>query len=112
MKLARLMFAFSAVAAIPAAMAQKWELGGGAGGGFYPSREITQGSDSASAKIQPNAAVSVWLANNTSGHIGGELRYSYQLGDLQLKQGSTEALFGAETHTINYNFLFYTSTTE
>jgi len=111
MRLARLMIVCSAVA-VPAAMAQSWEMGAGAGGGFYTSQDVTLGANSAEAKVKTGAAVSVWLTNNTSGHWGGELRYSYQMGDLQLKRNSTEASFGAESHSINYNFLYYTRSTE
>jgi Outer membrane protein beta-barrel domain len=112
MKLVRLFAVCSAAAMLPAAMAQKWEVGGGVGGGFYTSQDVTLGSDSVSAKLKTNVAVSTWVGQNMGDRWGGELRYSYQLGDLQLKQNSTEAVFGAETHTINYNFLLYTKPSE
>jgi len=104
MKLVRLFVVCSAVAMLPAAMAQRWEVGGGAGGGFYTSKDVTLGSTSASAKLKTNVAVSAWVGQNINDRWGGELRYSYQLGDAQLKQNSTEAVFGAETHSINYYF--------
>jgi hypothetical protein len=97
---------------LPAAMAQKWEFGMGAGGGFYTSQDVTLGSDSAAAKFKTNVAVSTWVGNNISERVGGELRYSYQIGDMQLKRNSSEALFGAESHTIDYSFLFYTKPSE
>jgi hypothetical protein len=97
---------------LPAAMAQKWEFGMGVGGGFYTPQDVTLGSTSASAKLKTNVAVSTWVGENISERWGGELRYSYQLGDAQLKRNSTEAVFGAETHTINYNFLMYTKPSE
>ena len=112
MKLVRLFAVCSAAAMLPAAMAQKWEVGAGVGGGFYTSQDVTLGSTSASAKLKTNVAVSGWVGQNMGDRWGGELRYSYQLGDLQLKQNSTEAVFGAETHTINYNFLLYTKPSE
>ena len=112
MKLVRLIAVCSAAAMLPAAMAQKWEVGAGVGGGFYTSQDVTLGSTSASAKLKTNVAVSGWVGQNMGDRWGGELRYSYQLGDMQLKQNSTEAVFGAETHTINYNFLMYTKPSE
>ena len=112
MKLVRLFAVCSAAAMLPAAMAQKWEVGAGVGGGFYTSQDVSLGSTSASAKLKTNVAVSGWVGQNIGDRWGGELRYSYQLGDLQLKQNSTEAVFGAETHTINYNFLMYTKPSE
>jgi hypothetical protein len=112
MKLVRLFVVCSAAAMLPAAMAQKWEFGGGAGGGLYTSQDVTLGSTSAAAKLKTNLAASAWVGNNINDRWGGELRYSYQLGDLQLKQNATEATFGAETHTINYNFLWHSRPSE
>ena len=112
MKLVRLFAVCSAAALLPAAMAQKWEVGMGAGGGFYTSQDVKLGSDSASAKLKTSVAVSTWVGQNISDRWGGELRYSYQLGDLQLKRNSSEAVFGAETHTINYSFLYHTRPSE
>jgi Outer membrane protein beta-barrel domain len=112
MKLVRLFAVCSAAAMLPAAMAQKWEFGVGAGGGFYTSQDVKLGSDSASAKLKTNVALSTWVGQNMGDRWGGELRYSYQLGDLQLKRGSTEAVFGAETHSINYSFLWHTRSSE
>ena len=89
---------------LPAAMAQKWEFGAGVGAGFYTPQNVTLGSDSASAKFKTNVAVSTWVGENMGDRWGGELRYSYQLGDARLKQNSTEAMFGAESHTIRLQF--------
>ena len=66
----------------PFAMAQKWEFGGGVGGGFYTSQDVTSSSGSASAKIQSNLAGSLWMANNSQNKWGGELRFDYPLGSL------------------------------
>ena len=112
MKLVRLFVVCSAAAVLPAAMAQKWEFGMGAGGGFYTSQDVSLGSDSASAKFKTNVAVSTWIGNNINDRWGGELRYGYQIGDAQLKRGSTEAVFGAESHTIDYSFLYHTRPSE
>src|SRR5262249_55883459 len=65
MKLARLFILSSAVALAPAALAQRWEFGGGLGGSFYTSRDVTNGGVSASASIKPDIASSIWLANNS-----------------------------------------------
>ena len=69
----------------PSAMAQKWEFGGGVGGSFYRSRDISNGAAKASAKIETNVASGVWLGENLGNKWGGELRYDYQRGDLQLE---------------------------
>lgn len=106
MKYALKLAAMAAMASC-AAFAQRWEVGGGAGGGFYTSQEITAPSASASATIQSNLAGSAWLDSNSSGRWGGELRYDYQMGDLALSSGSTQATFAGHTQAAHYDFLYY-----
>jgi len=109
MRLARMLVVCAAAAVLPAAQAQKWEFGGGAGGGFYTSQDVTVSGSSASATIQTNVAGSAWLANSIGPRWGGEIRYDYQLGDLALSQGGTKATFGADTQAIHYDFLWHTA---
>lgn len=109
MKLARMLFVCAAV--LPAAFGQKWEVGGGVGGGFYTSDDINAPAGSlpggsATAKIQPGVVGSVWFGNYNLGKLGGELRYDYQMGDLQLTQGSTQATFGAHSQAVHYDLLY------
>lgn len=101
-----LVVCFAAVLA-PFAMAQKWEFGGGVGGGFYTSQDVTASTGSASAKIGSNMAGSAWMANNTSGRWGGEMRFDYQLGNLDLNSGGSSASFAARTYGIHYDALWY-----
>jgi hypothetical protein len=108
MKFVRVFAVCSAAAMLPAAMAQKWEVGVGGGGGFYTSQDVTLGSTSAAANFKTKVAVSVWAGQNINDRWGGELRYSYQPGDAQLKQNSSQATFGAEAHSIHYDFLLHT----
>src|SRR3954470_6228454 len=77
------------MAVVPSAMAQKWEFGGGIGGSFYMSRDISNGSAKASAGIETNVASGVWLGENLSNKWGGEVRYDYQRGDMRLKNGGS-----------------------
>jgi hypothetical protein len=107
MKNAYTFAALAALLAAPSAFAQKWEVGGGAGGGFYTSQDLTAPSGSASAKIQTNIAGSAWLDNNGGGKWGGELRYDYQMGDLGLSSGSTQATFAAHTQAFHYDVLYH-----
>jgi hypothetical protein len=96
-----------AAVAIPAATAQKWEFGGGVGGGFYTSQDVSLPGSSASAKIASNIAGSAWLVNNKGDHWGGELRVDYQLGDLRLSQGGTQASFGARSYGLHYDVQYH-----
>lgn len=109
MKLAQILVVCS-VALAPAALAQKWEVGGGAGGGFYTSQDVKhEDGTSASAKIATGVAAGAWFGTNTNDVWGGEFRYTYQRGDLKLSQSGTEAGFAADTHAIYYDFLVHTT---
>lgn len=109
MKLISKLVVCAAIAGAPLALAQKWEFGGGVGGGFYKSEDVSGPAGSAAAKLATNIAGSAWLVNNGVGHWGGELRYDYQLGDLQLNGGGTSASFGAHTYAMHYDVLWYAS---
>ena len=105
MKLARILVVCAA--ALPAAWGQKWEVGGGVGGGFSTSDDITSPTGSANAKIQTGLVGSVWVGNYSQGHWGGELRYDYQMGNLELSGGSTQATFAAHSQAVHYDFLYH-----
>jgi hypothetical protein len=96
-----------AAALAPFAMAQKWEFGGGVGGGFYTSQDVSAPGGSASAKIGSNLAGGIWVANNSQSKWGGELRFDYQLGSLELNGGGSSASFAARSYGIHYDVLWY-----
>ncbi len=97
---------------VPAVFAQKWEFGGGAGGGFYTSQTISSPAGSASAKFQNNLVGSVWFGSNNNGAWGGEIRYDYQRGDAELGSGGNKATFGAQSHAVHYDILLHFAPTE
>ncbi len=103
LRIALVLIALSA----PAAFGQKWEFGGGGGFGFYTNQNVTNAIGDAEAKFASNVAASAWLANNSSSLWGGELRYDFQRGDMQLNSGGTKATFGAESHAVHYDFQFH-----
>ena len=101
------------VAAVPAAFAQKWEVGVAAGGSFLTSQTITNPAGNADATRDPGLAVSVWLDNNIgSGWLGGELRYDHENGDLKLSSGGTTVKFGSQSNAIHYDFLYHFTSSE
>jgi len=98
-----------ATAVAPLALGQKWEYGGGVGGGFYTSQDISGPAGSAAAKLAMGVSGSGWVGNNGGGHWGGELRYDYQMGNLTLNGGGTSASFAAHTQQIHYDILWYSN---
>src|SRR5271156_6506208 len=98
---------FSSLALAPAAMAQRWEVGAGGGGGFYTSQTFQNPAGNANAGLSNGFPVSAWPDNNTGNIFGGELRYDYENPNLQLSGGGTTAKFGAQTNAVHYDFLFH-----
>lgn len=100
-------------AATPAAFAQKWEVGFGAGGSFLTSETVTNPLGNANATRDPGLALSAWLDNNIgSGLFGGELRYDHENGDLKLSSGGTTAKFGSQSNAVHYDFVFNFASSE
>jgi hypothetical protein len=107
MKSIRWMVICAAIGIAPAAMAQKWEFGGGMGGSFYTSRDATNNGLTATAGIKTDIAGSLWLVNNSQKNWGGEVRFDYERGDLQLQRPGSEAVFGAESYAMHYDFQYH-----
>lgn len=105
------LFAFSimigSLAIAPAAFAQTWEVGGGAGGSFFTSQSVKNAISSGDVTLSNAVAASFWLANNSSHLIGGELRYDYENTNLKVKSAGTSATLGADTHAFHYDFLLH-----
>ena len=107
-----LMFLAAAVGT-PAAFAQKWEVGFGAGGSFLTSETVTSPAGNADATRNPGLALSAWLDNNIgSGLFGGELRYDHEMGDLKLSSNGTHATFASQSNAVHYDFLFNFASSE
>jgi hypothetical protein len=107
-----LQFLTLAIILAPLAVAQRWEFGAGAGGGFNTSQDVNGAPGGGSVTITPGMVASAWLDNNRGNRWGGELRYDYQMGDLQVSSQSTKASFSAQTHGIHYDFLLHTAPQE
>lgn len=99
--------------ATPAAFAQKWEVGFGAGGSFLTSETITNPAGNADATRNPGLALSAWVDNNIgSGLFGGELRYDHEMGDLKLSSGGVSTTFGSQSNAVHYDFLLNFASSE
>jgi hypothetical protein len=106
MKTARLLVVCAAALA-PVAMAQRWEVGGGAGGGFYTSNDVSLPGSSVSAKIATNVEGSGWVDNDGPNHWGGEVRFDYQMGDFGLNGGGQSASFGGRSSALHYDVMWH-----
>jgi hypothetical protein len=91
------------------ARGQRWEIGGAAGGGFYTSPDVNSPAGSGSVKIANGLAASGWVANNNGKLWGGEMRYDFQAGDLQVTSQGADAAFAARSHAFHYDFVFHTA---
>jgi hypothetical protein len=90
-----------------ACLAQQWELGAGAGMGFHKNLTVSNSSGSADAGFKPGPAFSVFAAQDMYQHLGGAFRYTFQMSDLKLSSGGVEESFGARSHAIEYDVVFY-----
>ncbi|MBY0506362.1 MAG: porin family protein [Bryobacteraceae bacterium] len=102
----------AAVALLPLASsslayAQKWEIGGGAGGSFYTSQTVSRASLSANAKFDSGWGATGYIGHNMYSRVGGEVRYSFLKNDAKLSSGSDQATFGANAHAIHYDVLIH-----
>ncbi len=88
-------------------LAQKWEVGGFAGGGFYTNASVTSPAGSGDVGFKNGATFGGAIGSNMYRYVGGELRYEYRMGDQFVKSSSTEATFGNRTHAIHYDFLIH-----
>lgn len=89
------------------ALAQQWEVGGGGGGGFHKNATVKNASRSGDAGFKTGPAFSAFVTQNMYEHLGGELRYTFQLSDMKVSSGGTEATFDGQSHAIHYDLLFY-----
>jgi hypothetical protein len=101
-----------ALAACTAALAQQWEFGGTAGGGFLKNAQVSGAAGTASAGFQSGAVFGGYVAQNLYRRVSGELRYNFQAGDMALSAGGSKASFAAVSHAVHYDLLFHTQARE
>ena len=94
---------FLVLLAAPAAFAQRWEVGVAGGGSFYTSQTVSNPSGSGEAKFGNGFIVSAWLDNNSSGAIGGELRYDYEQSNLNLSSGGASTSLSGRSNAVHYD---------
>lgn len=97
-----------AMCAATAALAQQWEIGGVAGGGFLNSVSAS----GATAGFAPGLVGGAFVGNRLFAHFSGELRYEFFQSDLQLSSGGQTARFGGVAHAVHYDVLYQFKETE
>jgi hypothetical protein len=97
------------MAASGAALAQQWEVGGLAGGGFVPGVTLTAGAGKATTGFQSGGAFGAFVGQNLYPRIAGEIHYAYMQSNLKLESGSTKVTFSGHAHVIHYDLIFHTS---
>jgi len=97
-----------AMCAATAALAQQWEFGGVAGGGFLNSVPAT----GATAGFAPGLVAGALVGERLSPHISGEIRYEFFQSDLQLSSSGQTARFAGQAHAVHYDILYRVRNTE
>lgn len=103
-----LIFTFCFAAFTASLGAQVAEIGAGFGGSFYTGREVKNAGQTVDAGFQAGFAGSVWVTHNNMERFGGEIRYTYARNTAELSGRGASATFGAESHMVGYDVLFYT----
>src|SRR5438045_4618654 len=89
------------------AQAQEWEIGGIAGAGFMNGLNVATAAASATTGFKTGGAFGAFAGSNLYPHLSGEIRYTYQMSDLKLSSGGTEATFTGASHAISYDLLYH-----
>ena len=101
-------FAIAALSILaPSGFAQKWEVGGVAGGGFYNNLTVSNGIGSALTGFQSGPAFGAVLGQKLYPRISGELRYTYHRDDLTVTGAGNKATFKGFSHAAHYDILFH-----
>lgn len=91
----------------PACLAQKWDVGGVTGGGFYNHVGVSNAVSGATAGLENGFGFGAILGQNVSEHLSGEIRYEYQFSDLKVSRSGENVTFGGHSHTMHYDVLFH-----
>jgi hypothetical protein len=87
--------------------AQEWEIGGIGGAGFAGGVNVATATASATTGLKSGPAFGVFAGSNLYPRLSGEIRYTYQMSDLKISGGGTEAGFTGVAHVIHYDVLYH-----
>lgn len=89
------------------AVAQRYQIGGDFGYGFYRNGTIFSAAGAASAGIRNRFAAGFWIGEDVSQYVSGEIRYLYQDGHPFLTANGTKAEIQGQSHTWTFDLLFH-----
>jgi hypothetical protein len=101
------LFVLLGTANAPRSLAQKGEVGAGAGGSFYNSRTVSSSGQEASTGFKHGFAAGGWIGQNMYRYLSGEIHYLFEKNDLKLSSGGSDVTFGAQSHAIHYDILIH-----
>lgn len=104
-KIIRNTFFGAVLIALPAVLAQNWEVGGMAGGGFTSGLTASTGLASATTSFANGPVAGAILGQTLSSRVSGELRYTIDFSSLRIADGDQSATFKGQTHSIDYDIL-------
>jgi hypothetical protein len=87
----------------------QWEIG--VAGGYSDPQGVpaTASGGTATVGFAPAGAFSVYLGEDVTRYLGGEIRYDYIMGDARIESGGASTTFGAVSHAVHYDFTLHTS---
>jgi hypothetical protein len=91
---------------------REFEIGGAGGFSIYRSASVTSPVGTASIGFESEPAGGVVIGENLYRFIGGEFRYMYCDGDLNVKEGGLKGTLEGHSHAIHYDFLFHATNRE
>jgi hypothetical protein len=97
----------------PLAWAQHWEVGGAAGASFSLDRTV-RAATGATGQVgfARGIAGSGWIAHNSAGRLGGEIRYLFARSDMRLTGNGVDYRFAARSHLVHYDVLIHANSGE
>ena len=90
----------------PAALGQRFEIGGGGGASFYNKRTVTGPSATVDAGFKSGYGFNAYLGQ-LGNRLGGELRYSYASNEMQLTSGGKSFTMTGRSQAVHYDLAFY-----
>jgi hypothetical protein len=86
---------------------RQWELGVGAGAGYYTNLSVKSPFGKADTGFKIGPAVEVFGTQNLYRKFSGSFHYMYQSDTLKVNSGGTKATFGGESHAAWYDLTLY-----